>query len=197
MGVVLTDAAPGFQNVLDRRIDSGAARLVLEQCVQRAGHLQKGGEGVAAAARTVGVGERCECRARTGEAARRQELPVVERCRNLRQGVPGVLLRAIRQVGRRRGHDIRPRADGGVLVRPMDIEQMAGVAEGVLECNRGGDRIDLEREGGEGEPRNRHPRPGRGVPRLLRSIVLMRCAAVHLAFIPVLARAGVAGLICE
>ena len=152
MGVVLTDAAPGFQNVLDRRIDSGAARLVLEQCVQRAGHLQEGGEGVAPAAKTVRVGKGRERRARTGEAAGRQKLEVVERCRGLGQCVPRVGCQAIRQVWRRRGHDVGLGAHGGALVRPMDIEQMAGVAEGVLERNRRGGRIDLEREGGDPLP---------------------------------------------
>ena len=117
--------------------------------MQPVAHLQQGREGIVAAPEPVGLGEGFERGARAGEAARRQELEVIERRCDLRQRVPGVLLHAVRQIGRRRGLDVRPRAHGGVLVRTMDVEEMADVAEGVRERDRRGGRIDLEGEGGD------------------------------------------------
>ena len=72
--------------------------------------------------------------------------------RGLLQRVPGVACHAIRQVGRRRGLDLGPRAHRGVPVRAVNVEQVAAVAEGVLEGDGRGRRLDAERERGDPLP---------------------------------------------
>ena len=74
---------------------------------------------------------------------------MLERCGEFRQRSPGVAAHTLRQVRRRRGFDLRPRLHGGVLVRPVDVEQVTGVAEGVLERDRRGGGVDVEGEVGD------------------------------------------------
>ena len=75
--------------------------------------------------------KRFESRAGAREAAGPQEFPVANRVSDIRERVPGIPFHLTRRRRYAGGFDQRLRAHGRMHVFSMNVEQMAGIAEGV------------------------------------------------------------------
>ena len=147
MGEILADALPAFERDVDRRVDLGRARDVVEVLVDAVVELVQELQRVVAAGHVQVVGQLVEQGGGGGELGREEEFPVVALVDHVVEIGPGI--------GREEGRD----ADGGLdldeglgdddelAVLAGDVEVMDGVGEVVAVGEGAAPRRDGQVEG--------------------------------------------------